>query len=320
MTIYVNNITTIKNDIKYCVYNNGAEKHPPKHHISCANCGNAGHIYKNCNHPVTSFGVICYRLAYDHTNSYVFLEYLMVQRKDSFCYVEFLRGKYTLDNKNYLLKMFLDMTQDEIDKIQTNTFDTLWKNLWQIKECTNYLKEYNEAKLKFNTLKGGYFIRNKENNNSLYFNLDYIVLQTVTTHCDTEWGFPKGRRNINEPDLNCAMREFSEETGLKSKHITVIKDIKPLEEVFSGSNKTRYKHVYYVAEINMDKNVHCEKLLFDPSNKMQNREIRNVKWFSYNDVQNRIRSENIERKELFKRVNQLLCKNICVYNKFNESK
>ena len=32
-----------------------------------------------------------------------------------------------------------------------------------------------------------------------------------------EWGFPKGRRNLKERDRECAVREFSEETGLTAE-------------------------------------------------------------------------------------------------------
>ena len=37
---------------------------------------------------------------------------------------------------------------------------------------------------------------------------------------EQEWSFPKGRRNFNEFDLDCAIREFEEETNLKENNIT----------------------------------------------------------------------------------------------------
>ena len=36
---------------------------------------------------------------------------------------------------------------------------------------------------------------------------------------EAEWGFPKGRRNYQETDFECALREFSEETGYSIKNI-----------------------------------------------------------------------------------------------------
>ena len=51
----------------------------------CNNCGNYGHLYKNCRHPILGYGVILYNKD---------LKIIMVERKDSLSYIEFMRGKY----------------------------------------------------------------------------------------------------------------------------------------------------------------------------------------------------------------------------------
>ena len=38
-------------------------------------------------------------------------------------------------------------------------------------------------------------------------------MKASTTWDTPEWGFPKGRRNYQENDLTCGLREFEEETG-----------------------------------------------------------------------------------------------------------
>ena len=53
---------------------------------------------------------------------------------------------------------------------------------------------------------------------------------------ETEWEFPKGRRNYQEKDLDCALREFEEETGILRNNISVIENILPFEEIFIGTN------------------------------------------------------------------------------------
>lgn len=279
-----------------------------KLNVQCANCGGIGHVYRACNHPITSFGVICFRLKYNTDVCQWIPQYLMVQRKDSLSYVEFIRGKYTPDQKIYLMKLFSNMTNEERTNLATQDFDTLWKQLWQSETCKSYIREYLEAKGKFDMLRQGYIMKNNVNQ-VYYFDIDYIIANTDNTICEPEWGFPKGRRNINEPDFTCALREFKEETGVSPRHISIIGQIKPIEEVFSGTNKVRYKHVYYVAA--------CFKQhlpAFNPNNKIQNREIKAVKWFDYSDAQNKISEYNIERKELFKRVDiaiQRLIQNGC---------
>ena len=59
---------------------------------------------------------------------------------------------------------------------------------------------------------------------------------------EAEWGFPKGRRNYQEKDFECALREFTEETGINSKNLHNIQNILPFEEIFTGSNYKSYKH------------------------------------------------------------------------------
>ena len=52
----------------------------------CNNCGSDGHLYRNCKLPVLSYGILCFT---DEHNI------LMIQRKDSLSYIEFIRGKYS---------------------------------------------------------------------------------------------------------------------------------------------------------------------------------------------------------------------------------
>ena len=47
------------------------------------------------------------------------------------------------------------------------------------------------------------------------YSLDKLIEKSnhLVQWSDTEWGFPKGRRNYQEDDRKCALREFEEETG-----------------------------------------------------------------------------------------------------------
>ena len=45
------------------------------------------------------------------------------------------------------------------------------------------------------------------------YDLESLVKGSRTYWKTPEWGFPKGRRNYQENDLACALREFQEETG-----------------------------------------------------------------------------------------------------------
>ena len=49
--------------------------------------------------------------------------------------------------------------------------------------------------------------------------------------------------------MNCAIREFSEETGvdISSASSEILKVIKPINENFVGSNGVNYRHIYYIS-------------------------------------------------------------------------
>lgn len=277
-------------------------KHPyirKKNMIMCANCGGLGHVYKNCNSPTISYGFICFKVVNDQS------VYLMVQRKDSLSYVEFIRGKYKLENRLYIMKLFSNMTEEERHRIRNRDFETLWKEMWckNEDECSkNFNREYNEASEKFYKLKKGYYIKSHDDASLVTLvNIDIFLTQTMSEQLETEWGFPKGRRNVNENDINCALREFKEETGFDLNSLEICSHMKPLEEVFSGTNKKRYKHVYYIARWHDEETGGKTDI---PSC----REIKDVRWFDYESAQLHIKDINVERKELLKRLNQILVK------------
>ena len=82
----------------------------------------------------------------------------------------------------------------------------------------------------FNKLSSGINISNE------IIELDKLIKNSNSSWKEPEWGFPKGRRNLREKDLQCALREFEEETDIKREDIKVIKDRRPFTEEFVGSN------------------------------------------------------------------------------------
>jgi 8-oxo-dGTP pyrophosphatase MutT (NUDIX family) len=260
-------------------------------------------LYRQCNQPITSFGCIVYRLVYDRTNNTFYPEYLMVQRKDSLAYVEFIRGKYNLENCKYIKTLLSHMTRDELEKLRSEPFDKQWNEMWSMRNNKNYAKEQKASEDKFNQIHNGYMMRGLDDT-IREVRLNDLVDMEIRMGCmtETEWGFPKGRRNHMESDKRCAIREFREETGISANHIR-IKYEKPVDEIFIGTNNVRYKHVYYIAKYvdSVDKPDY-----FDPDNKHQAREVKSVRWFGYKDAHKNLESSNTERRELLKRVNNII--------------
>ena len=264
-----------------------------KKDIVCINCGYNGHTSKNCNFPITSFGIICYKYLNNH------LYYLMVQRKDSLCYTEFIRGKYDIKNISYISKLLKNMTQNEQEKLKNNDFDYLWNSMW-INNTNNMRKEYNISATKFKSLKNGYKI--KANGQIIDITLDLLIPSEYLL--ETEWEFPKGRRKINEKDIHCALREFEEESGINKTLLSIEENCKQYEEIFVGNNKLRYRNIFYLASY-CKNNIH--DVFYDANNYDQIKEIKDVQWFDYNTVCTKIKNK-IEKLELFKRIHLQISK------------
>jgi 8-oxo-dGTP pyrophosphatase MutT (NUDIX family) len=119
------------------------------------------------------------------------------------------------------------------------------------------------------------------------------ILNSKTSWCEPEWGFPKGRRNPGEKDLECAMREFEEESGYLSSTVDIIENIIPYEELFVGSNKKLYKQKYYLAFINNN---------IDILDNYQKSEVSKVAWYNIDECKNVIRNYNIEKIDIINNV------------------
>ena len=123
----------------------------------CNNCGNFGHLYKDCRHPILSYGIILYHKEKTELGKFIY-RIIMVERKDSLSYIEFLRGKYkTPLNHEYIQLLVSRMTEEETEKLLSFDFDTLWNKLWIHTETVNprIQQEYQKSKLIFNQLKEG---------------------------------------------------------------------------------------------------------------------------------------------------------------------
>jgi 8-oxo-dGTP pyrophosphatase MutT (NUDIX family) len=259
---------------------------------TCRNCGINGHLYKDCIHPIMSFGIICYRILNNK------IEYLMIQRKDSLSFMEFIRGKYSVNCEEYIEELINNMTENEKELICSGEFDKIWNYAWsQQNNNIKHTVEYVESKSKYTNIYASNLI-NK------------IAKQEKHYKYEQEWGFPKGRRKLKENNIDCAIREFCEETRISKKDFSVLIELNEFEEIFFGTNNILYKHVYYIAKINKEINLQIDSKCLE-----QVREIRALSWFSYENVLSKIKNINKERIELFKLVNKLIEKKENIINK-----
>lgn len=242
----------------------------------CNNCGKRGHVFKVCRDPIISCGLILInnsKLPIENP-----LEVLMVKRKDSMAYTEFLRGKYTIDDVDYLKKLFSNMTSQEHLKLNLYTFEYLWTMHWG--DDTGHSKEYETSLVKFNSLNF------KE------------LLKDIQGYSESEWGFPKGRRARHESDLDCAIREFSEETNIPRTSYTICSNL-ILKEQFTGTNGIPYSHIYFIA-------LKKEDIVFNELTLMQEKEISDISWKTLKECHSLIRPHYSQRKELLNSLERIV--------------
>lgn len=266
--------------------------------VWCNNCAKPGHTFNQCKIPITSFGCIVFRINRKNARR----EYLMICRRYSIAYLEFIRGKYNIVDKDNIKNLFQQMTNSEKELIKTADFFKIWTTTWGDKDDLSSYSTQQSCE-KFNL-----FFKYE-----LQTIIDDCLLEPVMIEdgdggmnvlfpkegwCVPEWGFPKGRREYKETDYNCAIREFYEETGIDIRLLHQIKNIVPIEENFMGSNYKTYKHKYYLMYMNY------EDTLVDTD--FQKTEVSCLSWKTVEECIDDIRPYNMEKKSLIKDIDDSL--------------
>lgn len=261
--------------------------------IYCNNCGIKGHVYKDCLSPILSCGIVLCKKEDEQ------FKVLMINRKDSLCYIDFLRGKYNINDISYIQILLDKMTIKEKEKLLKLPYDKLWLELWMLDELTDKLKEKNDYKdgsKKISLLKKGYKIKDE------VIKLDELIQKSESNYVETEWEFPKGRRNKHEKNKDCAIREVEEETNYVITDYNLVNNLMPLTEEFCGENKVKYKYVYYLGILkNSEKECKVDK-----NNLNQIQEISNIGWFTKLEALNKIRDYHKSRELLINTLYSIL--------------
>jgi len=265
--------------------------------VHCTNCGANGHMFRYCTAPVTSYGIIALR--YTEPPSFFSksipplhsvrqgIQCILIQRKDSLSFIEFIRGKYSQYNDGYIAKLLRGMTQKEQHRVLTQPFEELWNDIWgKSAMAKSHKNDYDASEKRFLQIQ---------------HKLPQLAAENPTEWIEPEWGFPKGRRNPYESDSNCAIREFIEETGLHRSDFSVIHNISAITETFTGSNNVHYCHKYYLALCHPSTEVEM-----NTNNVHMTREIGAIRWCTFEEALTKIRLDNAEKREVVIKVNKIL--------------
>jgi len=139
-----------------------------------------------------------------------------------------------------------------------------------------------------------------------FYTLSDCIKEIHQQWTQNDWGFPKGRKNFNESDLSCAVREFVEETGVNESLLSIVTNIVPYEEIFTGSNFKSYKHKYYLGYIeNGEETVNLAGF--------QREEVGDMDWKTLQDAVSSIRDYHVERKKILRNVESVIM-NLKLFN------
>jgi len=272
---------------------------PPARVQHCTNCGLTGHLFRMCLSPVTSYGIIAVRYTSNDliqslyssspmiSNGNDSIQYLLIQRKDSLSFVEFIRGKYNIYDDGYVGKLIAGMTQREHQLLQTKTFAELWYTVWGESNAVRAHKtDYDSSERRYLQIAE---------------RLPALLKAYPSKWTEPEWGFPKGRRNPYETDVGCALREFQEETGLTQEEVTLLQNTHCISETFFGSNQVHYCHKYYIAICQSSAEA---KMKLDSFH--MTREVGAIQWFSLDEATSKIRPDNVEKREILLKAGKIM--------------
>ena len=243
--------------------------------IFCNNCGQRGHPFRECKEPVLSCGILLLRNRSNPAEPTTLptpaanIEILMVRRKDSMSFAEFVRGKYDPSKLDYVRTLLSNMTRDEIARLNGEEFESIWAKLWGNSIIERREQEFYTACEKFRTVRA-------------------IVETSTSNYSEPEWGFPKGRRLKCETDQGCAEREFYEETNIPRSEYCLVSGLQ-LEETFKGTNGIPYRHKYFVAVMTKQHDI-TQKFTFS-----QRQEISAMEWKTLDECLKLTRPQYVQR-------------------------
>lgn len=242
--------------------------------------------YKNLlNKAITSYGIIVY--TWIRKDKFKELRFLLPQRRDTIHYIEF--PKYNCDDR-MVPKIISLMTKDEKKRIM-NCYNSdrlvdLWFDLWINKRSKTFKKEFKSA------------LENYRNNIEKYKDL---LLDEKIGLDECPWQPPKGRKHVNETELECALREFEEETTISRKLINIC-NIKPYDDIYIGSDGKVYRNVFFVAYLPYHRYRQPEyrSSLF---RKYITEETQEMKWMKYDECMTKLSDT---QKVIFTELNNYL--------------
>lgn len=152
---------------------------------------------------MASYGICCYRIIPNQE-----MEVLVLRRRYTYAYCAIIYGNYRTAHD--LSRLFNGTTVDEKITLLTADFESIWRRVFVGDECDS--EKYTRAKVIFSDMIEILGLSEYQN-----------MIRNADNAGDT-WELPKGRRDANETEIECACREFCEETAIPREDYRVLID------------------------------------------------------------------------------------------------
>ena len=112
---------------------------------------------------------------------------------------------------------------------------------------------------------------------------------------------------MNETNLQCATREFNEETSLTLDDYNIVSCLDPIHDLFIGTNNKEYKHIFYTSILMQSINT---QNVINNSINYKNNEIEETRWCKWSELNDIIRPYNSNKINILTNI-FLFILNIC---------
>ena len=187
-------------------------------------------------HTVVSYGIALMRKV-QQPNGHNKYEFLFIKKRSTYAFITFVKGIYSKNSDNEVIKLLDNMTVEEKLCILSMNFSSIWYSSYlkmprqmSAKEISKYETCKSKFEKKFLMDNGAKLARLISSSSSV----NYI------------WEMPKGMKNRHESDYNAALREFTEETCIEKSKYRILWDEPKFEYKFVDEN-VEYRYIYIPA-------------------------------------------------------------------------
>jgi 8-oxo-dGTP pyrophosphatase MutT (NUDIX family) len=177
-----------------------------------------------------SCGIVCYRNVISGAQQRH--EILLIKKRITYAFSVFVNGLYDPHNRENIMRVLNAMTVDEKILVLSQDFGAMWKHIWLSldpkRAFIQCLRKFEDAFM----VDGGERLKR--------------LIWATTSSGQLRWEIPKGRKtHPEEMDLQCAVREFIEETGISKSSFTIYPSLKR-KELYSDDGRL-YETIYFGA-------------------------------------------------------------------------